>query len=130
MGTIVLIACCAKKLQTRAKAEHLYRSELFRRSLSYARRMQPAPTAIFVLSAKYGLVRLSDELEPYDLALKRMPSGDVRAWSEQVFARLAEWCNPNDDHFVFFAGQRYRQFLESRLCHAEVPMKGLGIGEQ
>jgi hypothetical protein len=127
-ATIVLIACGSKKLNHRAKAEDLYVSRLFCQSLAYARTLRPA--AIFILSAKHGLVQLEDQISPYNVALNAKARATTRAWSERVFRQLQSRTDVMRDHFVFLAGDRYRQDLLPRLRSVEVPMEGLGIGEQ
>ncbi len=76
MRTIVLISCASKKVTHRAKAQDLYVSPLFSLGLRYARSLNP--NAIYVLSAKHGLVSLDKELEPYDLTLNDMSARDVK----------------------------------------------------
>ena len=128
MNTIVLISCASEKLSHPAKAEDLYVSDLFRKSLAYARQMQA--TAVFILSAKHGLVQPDDEIDPYDVTLNKMSRADQTTWSDIVFGQLQSRTDVENDHFVFFAGDRYRRDLVPRLRSVEVPMEGLRIGEQ
>ena len=62
MKKIVLISCVSKKLAVKSKAENLYSSVLFKYNLRYAKSLNPEK--IFILSAKYGLLSLDDEVEP------------------------------------------------------------------
>jgi Family of unknown function (DUF6884) len=128
VNTIALIACASKKRNRRAKAEDLYDSELFRKSLAYAKQMQPA--AIFILSAKHGLVQLDDLITPYDVTLNKMSRAQAKAWSDRVLDQLRSRTNVEKDHFVVLAGDRYRRDLVPELRSVEVPMEGLGIGKQ
>jgi hypothetical protein len=70
MKKIVLISCVKMKLSYRSKAKDLYTSTLFRSNLEYTRRL--TPDAIYILSAKYGLVGLEDEIDTYNLTLNKM----------------------------------------------------------
>jgi hypothetical protein len=128
MRTLVLISCAGKKLPYRAKAKDLYASPLFKLSLRYAYSLEP--DAIFVLSAKHGLIDLEEELEPYDLTLNDMPANDVRRWASRVLDRLRSVADLGTDQLVFLAGERYRRYLLPSISHYEVPLAGLGIGEQ
>jgi hypothetical protein len=128
VNTVVLIACVGEKRDHRARAEDLYVSDLFRKSLAYARKIERAD--IFILSAKYGLVHRTEEIDPYDLTLKNMKAAQRKAWSECVFDQLRARTDVESDHFVFLAGVKYRQYLIPRLRSTEVPMEGLGIGDQ
>jgi cytoplasmic iron level regulating protein YaaA (DUF328/UPF0246 family) len=127
MKTVVLIACASKKLTHRAKAADLYQSDLFRKSLAYARKVG---TSVFILSAKHGLIRPEDAIDPYDVTLKTMSSAEVKAWSDRVFRQLANATDVRNDHFIFLAGERYRRDLVPQLSFVEVPLEGLRIGEQ
>jgi hypothetical protein len=59
-----------------------------------------------------------------------MSKPQVKAWSDMVFGQLKRRTDVEKDHFVFLAGIKYRRYLVPRLRSVEVPMEGLGIGEQ
>lgn len=124
-----MIACVSKKASKRQTAEKLYLSDLFKKELCYAREIIQ-PDDIFILSAKHGLVKLSEELDPYDLTLNTMLSKERKAWAEKVLADLKREADFNNDQFVFLAGNKYRQYLLPVLKQYEIPMMGLKIGEQ
>ena len=126
--TIVLISCVSKKLSYKAKARDLYTSTLFRLNLNFAQTL--SPSQIFVLSAEYGLVDLDEELEPYDLTLNSMPYKERKQWAERVIRQMRNCCDPQKDHFIFLAGQKYRQYIIPYMSSYEIPMEGLRIGEQ
>jgi hypothetical protein len=126
--TIVLISCASKKLPFRMKAKDLYTSPLFKLSLRYARSSES--DAIFVLSAKHGLVDLEQELEPYDLTLNEMPAEKVKEWAGSVLDQLRSVADLESDRVVFLAGEKYRKHLLPYVSHLEVPMRGLSIGKQ
>ena len=128
MKKIVMISCVSKKLSHPANAQDLYVSPLFRLNLKYARKLEP--DAIYILSAKHGLLDLDGEIEPYDLTLNEMPARKVQAWAEHVLEQLKERADLGKDHFVLLAGQKYRKFLAPKFASYEVPMQGLTIGRQ
>ena len=128
MKKIVLISCVKKKLSYRSKAKNLYTSTLFRSNLEYARRLNP--DAIYILSAKYGLVGLEDEIDTYDLTLNTMTETQKRLWAERVLASLREKADLNSDHFVILAGNNYRKDLIPHLPSYEIPLEGLSFGQQ
>ncbi len=125
---IILISCASKKLPHRARAGDLYISPLFRLNLKYARQL--APSQIFILSAKYGLVQLDEEIEPYDVTLNSMSARERKAWADKVLAQLQEHSDVERDNFVFLAGQKYRQYLLPHIKTYEIPLLGLPIGKQ
>ncbi len=109
MRKIVLISCASRKRQQKSRARELYISDLFKKELQYAEKL--APDQIFVLSAKYGLVGLDDEIEPYDLTLNTMSSTEIKQWAEGVLRQLSEKTDLQNDQFVFLAGEKYRKYL-------------------
>ncbi len=128
MKTIVLIACASQKQPVAAAARDLYVSTLFKFSLRYARQL--APDAIFILSAKHGLVALDEIIAPYDVTLNAMQAAARRAWAGEVIRQLQAHADLQRDHFVILAGKRYRQYLLPHLASYEIPLEGLPIGKQ
>lgn len=125
---IVIISCVSKKLPHKARARKLYTSPLFKLNLQYAKSLQP--DKIFILSAKYGLLDLEQEIEPYNKTLNQMSKKEREMWAHQVLTKLNEQTDPTNDEFIFLAGKKYREFLVPHLKHFSVPMKALGIGKQ
>jgi hypothetical protein len=128
MARVVFISCVSKKLSHRAKARDLYVSPLFRMNLAYAESLKP--DAIFVLSAKYGLLDLEQEIEPYDQTLNKMSERERRVWAERVAGQLETRVNTAKDEAIFLAGENYRRYLLPRFAYAQAPLSGLSIGRQ
>lgn len=64
---MICITPCGKKKGPRyAKARDLYQGPYFKACLAYARSLLPEDR-IFILSAKHGLIRTDEWLEPYEL---------------------------------------------------------------
>lgn len=127
MATVVLISCVSKKLNKPAPAHELYISDLFKKNLAYARKLKPK--AIYILSAKYGLVPLEKRIAPYNKTLNTMKDKQVRAWAELVLKDLRGKVGKKDQ-VIFLAGERYRKYLAPEFSKVSVPMRGLGIGKQ
>lgn len=123
-----MLSCVSKKLDRAAPAGELYVSSLFKLALGYASLL--APTDIFILSAKYGLVGIDDIIEPYDVTLNSMGAAERRAWAKNVLEALRGRTSLAEDQFTFLAGDRYRADLVPHLRHVAIPMAGLRIGEQ
>lgn len=125
---IVLISCVSKKLQHKAKAKDIYVSTLFKLNLKYANSL--CPDSIYILSAKYGLLSLEQEIEPYEQTLNNMPTRDIQVWASQVLRELNAITSLDENEFIFLAGEKYRKYLLSQIRNVQVPLKGLRIGEQ
>jgi hypothetical protein len=128
MSHIVLIACSSRKGARPAKAADLYQSSLFCKSLAYARSLRP--DAIYILSAKHGLLRLEDVIAPYNATLNKMTRATSRKWAQRVIDQLRRVADLQTVHFTILAGERYRRDLLPHLVCPTVPMEGLGIGRQ
>ena len=128
MKKYVLISCVSKKLHHKSKAQDLYVSPLFKKNLQYGKTLNP--DKIFILSAKYGLLRLNEEIEPYDKTLNKMRSNEIKEWANSVLNQLKKSTDIENDEFIFLAGNNYRKFLLPHLKNCKIPMQGLRIGKQ
>ncbi len=125
---IILISCASKKLPIRSKAKDLYISTLFDLNLKFAYSMKP--DAVYILSAKHGLLHLETEIDPYNLPLNDMTQREVKEWALKVISQLEAIADLLNDHFIFLAGDKYRKYLFPFLRSYEVPLEGLPIGKQ
>lgn len=125
---VALIAGSSRKLNEKASVERLYgKSPLFRWTLAYCKRNYDA---IYVLSPKYGLLALTDEIEPYEEDLQNKQRLAFKEWLNSVVEQIKKVI-PEGSELFFHAGKRHRKlipFLEEYICHE--PMKGLAIGKQ
>ncbi|MBW6425967.1 hypothetical protein KX729_31780 [Rhizobium sp. XQZ8] len=128
MKTVVLIAGGKTNNDASDAAEHMYRGDLFKLSLDYARSL--SPNAIFILSAKYGVLGLRDEIEAYDKSLKYMALADRRDWALRVKNRLDGLASLSEDTFVFLTGQVCGQYLTQYMTRYDCPLMGLQYGQQ
>jgi hypothetical protein len=128
LRNIVLISCVKKKLPYRSKAMNLYVSAWFKKALAYAKNLRP--DAIYILSAKHGLLGLETEIEPYEATLLNMSNQEIQAWAKRVQEGVCQCCDIQRDHFIILAGTRYRRYLVPYLSSVEIPMEGMSIGKQ
>jgi hypothetical protein len=128
MKKIILISCSSKKLSHKAKAKEMYISPLFKLNMKYTLSLKP--DKIFILSAKYGLLDLEQEIEPYNLTLNNLKEDEIKLWANKVLDNLNQQADLNNDEFIFLAGEKYRKYLILKLKNYKIPLKGLGIGKQ
>jgi hypothetical protein len=128
--TVFLVSCVSEKHDRPMPARDLYCSAWFQKARAFVERES---AEWFILSAKYGLVRPVQVIEPYEETLSEKTSEERREWSTKVAQELRPHC-PVGTSVVFLAGEKYREFLAPTLselgCNVEVPMEGLAIGEQ
>lgn len=125
---IVIISCGKAKQSRRCRAGEMYRGNYFRQLLAYARVLTD-DAQIFILSGKYGLLRLSDEIDPYDLRLGQ--SGSVSVWTVRQQARrlMISYNKP----ITMLCTGRYANFVRRVFVKNQItaPLEGLGgIGYQ
>jgi hypothetical protein len=128
-GTRVgLVACASQKLDRPAPARALYVSQLFRKASAYA---EATCDRWYVLSAKHGLIRPDEVIEPYDMRLGASGGPPVHVWADRVREQLAvELADVPSVTLVALAGAQYQTVLRPCQWPFEIPMKGLGIGQQ
>lgn len=128
MRTIALISCGKSKRRERSPAHQLYTGALFKKCLTYAQRTKA--DEIYILSANYGLIELTQEIAPYEKTLNHMPSGEIARWAEAVLEQLRARTNLTTDRFIILAGAAYCSRLIPHLTNVELPLVGLRFGEQ
>ncbi len=109
MKRVILISCVKKKLNHKAKAKDLYVSSLFKKSLKYSQLLNPDNT--FILSAKYGLLDLDEEIESYDETLNNKSPSKVKDWSNKVIIQLEKKIDLDRDEVIILAEKNYYKYL-------------------
>jgi hypothetical protein len=133
MKSVALVSCVSQKLDKAAPAAELYTSDWFRKAVAWIK----AATfdQWYILSAKHGLVAPDQRIRPYDETLARMKKDDRRKWAKRVTSQVVETVGIHPPAAItILAGDKYREFLVPELrswdYRIELPLKGMGIGEQ
>jgi hypothetical protein len=128
MNKIALISCVKTKLSKQSQAQYLYVSPLFKKTKSI---VEWKYDSWFILSAKYGLVEPTTEIEPYELTVKTMDIDQRGAWARSIVEQLVRRF-PDGGEVSIFAGQTYAGAICAQLCHAGfsvlLPLAGLSMG--
>lgn len=128
--TLLLVSCVSRKRTTPSPARDLYTSEWFLKARAF---VEATGCPWFILSAEYGLVHPDALIAPYERTLNRMRATERRDWGQRVLAAL-EPKLVGIERVVVLAGERYREHLVPELTRrrlqVDVPLEGLGIGEQ
>jgi cytoplasmic iron level regulating protein YaaA (DUF328/UPF0246 family) len=109
-------------------AKDLYISDLFQKTYQYAQFLNP--DAIYILSAKYGLLPPDRIIEPYEQTLKTMKIAERKEWAKGVLDELRQNTDLKNDMFIFLCGEPYRKYLLPEVTNYEIPMQGLKFGPQ
>lgn len=118
----IIITCGSAKAITRSRAEKLYVGGHFKKCLAWAKAKVGAEN-VFIISAKYGLLKLDDMIEPYDLRM-----GQPGSVSTLVLLRQAEDLGIIDEEILSSAGADYQKPLVRVFQKIKFPFKGLTMG--
>jgi hypothetical protein len=82
----VVANCTKEKLNVAAPARELYRGPSVRRVVKVVDEVRAAgaPVTLYIISAKYGLVREDQVLEPYDETLSGRPPHEIKMWARRI----------------------------------------------
>lgn len=123
---IAIISCGQQKRATRSRARDLYTGPYFRAALGYAEAITVSER-VFILSAKYGLIKLPTRIDPYELRLGA--PGSVSIAHVQGQARQLGIL-PVTDLITVVAGKPYQKFLIEVFAQGLlIPCVG-GMGQQ
>jgi len=128
-----LISCTKSKANVKCKASEMYMpSQLFRAAFAYTKDKYDI---VAILSAKYGLLLPTDEIEPYNTTLKTLNIQQRKKWAEKVMNQIKERIDLSNIKECFIhAGKEYRQYLipllEGSGIKCRIPLQGLPIGKQ
>lgn len=125
MKRIAFISCVKTKKNHKCKAGDLYISDLFKKSKEYCLKKYDK---VYILSAKYGLLDLNEEIEPYELTLNNMSISEQKKWAYKVYKQIESKIGLEYE-FYFFCGKNYRKYLLPKLKGKEL-LKNLSFGNQ
>ena len=125
---IVFIGCVKQKKNYKTQAQDLYDSVFFEKCLNFAKSYNPKN--IYILSAKYGLLNLTDEIEPYECTLNNMSIKEQKNWAEKVLNQMKQHDIDFTEETVWLCGNNYRKYLLQNFQKYSCPLEGLGIGKQ
>jgi hypothetical protein len=104
---------------------------MFQKTKAYGEALKP--DKMFILSAKYGLLPMDKQIEPYDLTLKTMKKDEKDKWGETVKGQMSKMgVSPQSDKFIFLTGSEYMKPLEEFIPEGNIekPMEGKRMGER
>lgn len=134
MQTIYLISCVKSKRKdvNECRAEEMYTSTLFDAAFRYAQnRVSDKENQIYILSAKYGLLALSDVISPYEMTLNTLSPSECDEWGQSVFEQMKRRFDIDNTKFVFLAGRAYidplLKYLPCKNCSNPLERMPMGI---
>jgi cytoplasmic iron level regulating protein YaaA (DUF328/UPF0246 family) len=126
VNPIVIISCGAKKLTYQAKAKDIYIGPYFKMALGFALATTKLDR-IFILSAKYGLIRATDVIEPYEMRITSIEAVKLSTVRRQAI-ELGIASEPN---VLVVAGKDYNFIVKSVFPDSKNVVAGAkGMGYQ
>lgn len=118
MTELCIISCGKAKLPIPTTAHRLYTGSYFKIQLAWARSHYPAHK-IRILSAKHGLIKLTDTIHPYDVEMGK--PGSIT--TEHIATQL-----PTNTHIITTCGSAYLTRLQAAAemndCTITAPFTG------
>lgn len=121
----VFLSCVSEKEDHKCAAKDLYISPLFQKSYAYAQKLNP--DHIYILSAKYFVVDLDEEISPYDVTLKDMNADEKREWVDNVLKKMDEKGIDRNEKTIFLAGHAYLDYLVEHFSDYSIPYQDAGL---
>jgi hypothetical protein len=106
----------------------MYTSDLFKKSLEYAKSLKP--NKIYILSAKYGVLELDEIISPYEQTLNAMTEKERKIWAYKVVKQCEEKGVDFTEKAVFLCGKNYRKYVMQKFKSSSAPLSKMGIGQQ
>jgi hypothetical protein len=126
---IIFISCTKKKQDHPCKAKEMYQaSQWFRGGWKYAESLHP--DEIYILSAKYGLLRPDNIISPYEQTLNAAKDAEIRKWSIMVADQIKKAGINRTQKAIFLCGKNYRKYIKNLFKDNSAPCSNLGIGKQ
>lgn len=124
---IALIGCVKSKRKRSCKAADMYISPIFRKSLNYASK---TCAKTYILSAKYGLLRMDDIISPYNETLNQKTEHEKKIWAAKVYRQMQEEGISTEDKIMFLSGKNYYKYLKMIYKNSITPLAGLQMGKR
>lgn len=123
---LVIIPCGGKKATTAQPASLMYRGPYFTVCLNYARFLA-SDDHIRILSSKYGLLPLKQEISPYEMRINEKETiSDSELRNQAINQGLVD-----ESDVIIVAGVLYAAKVLKIWPHAQTPLMGKGkMGEQ
>ncbi|MFN7105419.1 MAG: DUF6884 domain-containing protein [Pyrobaculum sp.] len=117
---IVVTNCTKEKLNRPAPARELYRGPSVRNMARVVEeaREKGIDVWLYIISARYGLVREDEVLDPYDETLGGRPLPEIKKWAKEV--RLLEKFRELEGVIFLVASKNYYHAVEEATCEKEV----------
>ncbi|MEG0856616.1 MAG: hypothetical protein RSG52_09050 [Terrisporobacter sp.] len=128
MKKIALISCTKyKKDYLEGGNDKNQDVQLFKLSYNYAKKNADE---IYILSARYGLLRDEEYLASYNECLDYKSEIENKLWALDVMEKLNQYTDIHKDEFIILADRNYYKNFLKYLKNTTLPLLNLSIGER
>ena len=125
---IIFISCGAKKRTEPCVAAEMYTGYFFQTCLAYARSL--SPRKIYILSAQYGVLELTDKIKPYNKNLNSAGRQQQKNWAYKCYKQLLQLNIDFNEETIFIGGKVYWRYLATLFPNRKIPFAHLKNGIQ
>ena len=127
---VVFIGCGKRKAIKKCEAQSMYQGDYFKTCLRYAKVLTDNKN-IYILSAKYGLLHLTDIIEPYNITLNNSSKEYRQQWKERVLEQFRQENIVPTQTAIMVCGKNYWKQLADYFQEVQLPLESFkGMGEQ
>ena len=123
---VALIGCGKKKSSVPCYAMDMYQGPLFKAKREYC---EKKGIPFYIISAKFGLLRPRQLIEPYDVTLKRFTPEHRIKWGKKVVSQLEREGVLRGSKILVLAGKEYCEYINTQY-NVVNPLKNLGLFKQ
>lgn len=126
---LVVIPCGKKKVTYKAKAKDMYIGSYFKLIYNTVSKLFPADY-IYILSAKYGLLKLEKYIEPYEVTFNHMSKLQKDEYKKKLNEYLSKHFN-KEIQIISFLPKKYKEFINNYFINIiDVFENTNGMGQQ
>lgn len=125
----VFVPCGKRKVNHKTEARNMYVGSYFKECYNTANLIYPE-SRIYILSAKYGVLKTTDLIEPYDITFKNMNKKDREEYKRKINEQLKNMFS-KDIQLISFLPKKYNEFIEDYFINKISIFEGIsGMGDQ
>lgn len=129
MDYYVFVPCGKRKVNHKTEARDMYIGSYFKECYNTANLIYPE-NHIYILSAKYGVLKATDLIEPYDVTFKDMNKKEKEEYKRRINEQLKNMFS-KDIQLISFLPKKYNEFIEDYFINKISIFKGInGMGNQ
>lgn len=118
-----------RKVNYKTEVRNMYTGSYFKECYNTAHLIYPE-NHIYILSAKYGILKTTDLIEPYNVTFKNMKKAEKEECKKRINEQLKNMFS-KDTQLISFLPKKYNEFVEDYFTNKISIFEGInGMGNQ